>query len=162
MKTDHNPLVGLFKKDIRDSSEKLQSMLEVCSRYTFQTEYIPGKKNLVADLLSRNPLWKDATIIDKCGRIIAFTDSWRTVKDDPRMSEILEAAGANDTYKEAVQAKLDGMTAEEVKRLVGAERPFGKVNTKIDKLRKFSILIFKSSTQFSFHSDRASLPNVPG
>ena len=46
VKTDHNPLVGLFKKDIRDSSEKLQSMLEVCSRYTFQTEYIPGKKNL--------------------------------------------------------------------------------------------------------------------
>ena len=33
------------------------------------------------------------------------------------MSEILEAAGSSSFYKEAVQAKLDGLTAEEVKRL---------------------------------------------
>ena len=68
-------------------------------------------------MLSRNPLWKDVTVTDKCGRVIALMDSWRTIKDDPRMSDILEAAGSDKTYKEAVQAKLDGMTAEEVKRL---------------------------------------------
>ena len=68
MKTDHNPLVGLLKRDIRDTSEKLQPLLEVCSRYIFQTEYIPGKKNKVADLLSRHPLWGNGPIVlDKCG-----------------------------------------------------------------------------------------------
>ena len=33
------------------------------------------------------------------------------------MSEILEAATSSTPYKEAVQAKLDGLTAEEVKKL---------------------------------------------
>ena len=118
VKTDHNPLVGLLKRDIRDTSEKLQPLLEVCSRYTFQTEYIPGKKNKVADLLSRHPLWGTGpTVLDKCGRVFTFEDTWKRVREDPRMSEILEAAGSNSSYKEAVQAKLDGLTAEEVKRL---------------------------------------------
>ena len=57
------------------------------------------------------------TVTDKCGRVIVFDDSWRTVKGDPRMSEILEAATSSTPYKEAVQAKLDGLTAEEVKKL---------------------------------------------
>ena len=118
VKTDHNPLVGLLKRDIRDTSEKLQPLLEVCARYTFKTEYIPGKKNKVADLLSRHPLWGDApTVLDKCGRVIAFEDTWRRVREDPRMSEILEAASSSSSYKEAVQAKLDGLTADEVKKL---------------------------------------------
>ena len=118
VKTDHNPLVGLLRRDIRDTSEKLQPLLEICARYTFKAEYIPGKKNKVADLLSRHPLWGNGpTVMDRCGRVFAFEDTWRRVRDDPRMAEILEAAGSNSFYKEAVQAKLDGLTSEEVKRL---------------------------------------------
>ena len=59
----------------------------------------------------------DVTVTDKCGRVIVFDGSWRTVKGDPRMSEILVAATSSTPYKEAVQAKLDGLTAEEVKKL---------------------------------------------
>ena len=146
VKTDHNPLVGLLKKDMRDSSEKLQPLLEVCARYTFKAEYIPGKKNKVADLLSRHPMWGNGpTVLDKCGRVFAFEDTWRRVREDPRMSEILEAAGSSPSYKEAVQAKLDGLTAQEVKKLPhehGA-REFQKWWDSIEALenRKDTILV---------------------
>ena len=118
VKTDHNPLVGLVRRDIRDTSEKLQPLLEACAKYNFKLEYIPGKKNKVADLLSRHPLWGDGpTVQDKCGRVFAFANATKRIRDDPRMADILEAAAASTSYKEAVKAKLDGLTADEVKRL---------------------------------------------
>ena len=118
VKTDHNPLVGLLKRDIRDTSEKLQPLIEACAVYNFQLEYIPGKKNKVADLLSRNPLWGNGpTVLDKCGRVFAFDETQRRVREDPRMAEILEAASSSVSYKEAVKAVLDGLTTEEVKKL---------------------------------------------
>ena len=118
VKTDHNPLVGLLKKDIRDTSERLQPLLECCAGYNFMIEYIPGKKNKVADLLSRHPMWGNGpTIRDQCGRVVAVEGIQRRIWDDPRLSEILEAASSSLSYKEAIKAKLDGLTAEEVKKL---------------------------------------------
>ena len=72
VKMDHNPLVGLLKLDISDASGKLQPLLEFCGGYNFQIEYIPGKKNKVADLHSRNPLWGNGpTIWNEWGRVVA-------------------------------------------------------------------------------------------
>ena len=86
VKMDHNPLVGLLKLDIRDASGKLQPLLEFCGGYNFQIEYIPGKKNKVADLHSRNPLWGNGpTIWDEWGRVVAVESFHQWIKDDPRM-----------------------------------------------------------------------------
>ena len=107
-----------MKRNIRDTSERLQPLLECCAGYNFQIEYIPGKKNKVADLLSRHPLWGHGpTIWDQCGRVVAFEGIQKRVREDPRLAEILGAAGSCLSYKEAVKAKLDGLTAEEVKKL---------------------------------------------
>ena len=86
VKMDHNPLVGLLKLDIRDASGKLQPLLEFCGGYNFQIEYIPGKKNKVADLHSRNPLWGNGpTIWNEWGRVVAVESFHQWIKDDPRM-----------------------------------------------------------------------------
>ena len=119
VKTDHHPLVGLTKKHIRDVSERLQSMAEVCSTYNFTIEYIKGKTNLVADLLSRQPIWRGETgaeVVDICNRVVADNDYSR-VREDPRIVEILQAAAQSTCYKEAVKAKLDGLSQDEVKKL---------------------------------------------
>ena len=39
------------------------------------------------------------------------------IRDDPRMAEIRKAASESTSYREAVKAKLDALTAEEVKKL---------------------------------------------
>ena len=119
VKTDHHPLVGLTKKHIRDVSDRLQSMAEICSTYNFTIEYIKGKTNLVADLLSRQPLWKGEQgpeVVDICNRVIAEEDYSR-IREDPRIAEILKAAAQSPSYKQAVKAKLDGLNQEEVKKL---------------------------------------------
>ena len=41
----------------------------------------PDPHKIVADLLSRNPLWKDVIVTDKCGLVFAFVNSCKTVKD---------------------------------------------------------------------------------
>ena len=70
-------------------------------------------------LLSRSPLWVNgATVLDKCGRVFAFDETQRRVREDPRMAEILEAASLSVSYKEAAKAVLDGLTADEVKKLL--------------------------------------------
>ena len=118
IKSDHNPLIGVLKKDIRDVSEKMQPMMEICSMYNFEIEYVPGKKHLVADLLSRSPMWGDQPeVVDKCGRAIGMHDPMTRVREDPKMAEILNAAADSAGYTEAVKAKLDGLSAAEVKRL---------------------------------------------
>ena len=52
----------------------------------------PDPHKIVADLLSRNPLWKDVNVTNKC--VFAFVHSCKKVKDDPMMSEILVAVGS--------------------------------------------------------------------
>jgi len=55
--TDHNPLVGIFKKDIGDiDNRRLQRYRENLQQYSFTVEWVPGKVNLIADAFSRNPV----------------------------------------------------------------------------------------------------------
>ena len=56
--TDHRPLVGIFKKHMDDvENTRLQRILIKTQSYNFDVEYTPGKTHLVADALSRAPVF---------------------------------------------------------------------------------------------------------
>lgn len=54
--TDHKPLIPLMNnKDLQDCPVRCQRMLMRLMRFHFTAEYLPGKKMIVADTLSRSP-----------------------------------------------------------------------------------------------------------
>ena len=56
--TDHRPLEGIFQKDLFDlPSPRLQRMREKIAMYNFVVQWTPGKTHLIADALSRAPLF---------------------------------------------------------------------------------------------------------
>jgi hypothetical protein len=53
VKTDHNSLKYFL--DQKDLSERQQKWLSKIQAFDFDIEYVKGKKNVVADVLSRKP-----------------------------------------------------------------------------------------------------------
>ena len=55
--TDHKPLLGILGKSIdKLESTRLCRMVEKVSAYNFKIQYVKGKKNEIADALSRHPV----------------------------------------------------------------------------------------------------------
>ena len=56
--TDHRPLTGLFQKDLPDvTNPRLQRFREGLSAYQFTLHWTSGKFHLIADALSRAPVF---------------------------------------------------------------------------------------------------------
>lgn len=56
VKTDHKPLVNIFRKPLLSAPRRLQHMLLNLQRYNLRIEFVTGKDNVVADAISRAPL----------------------------------------------------------------------------------------------------------
>lgn len=56
IKTDHKPLLSIFKKPLLSAPRRLQHMLLNLQRYNLSVEFVTGKSNVVADALSHAPL----------------------------------------------------------------------------------------------------------
>ncbi|GBL95990.1 Retrovirus-related Pol polyprotein from transposon 297 [Araneus ventricosus] len=56
VETDHKPLLGLSKKPYDSISPRLQRMLLRLNKYNVNLIYVPGKKLITADTLSRAQL----------------------------------------------------------------------------------------------------------
>lgn len=53
IRTDHKPLTNIFKNPLLKAPKRLQLMLMILQRYTFDLKFVCGKENIVADTLSR-------------------------------------------------------------------------------------------------------------
>ena len=106
LRTDHKPLVGLMKKDLRDLTETANTEGKV-SIFTFTTQYLAGKLNMVTDLLSRQPLWGPQTT-HLCQKAVFMEDEQMAeqVRSDPLLAGMFEAARNDSSYKLAVQVHL--------------------------------------------------------
>ena len=63
--TDHKPLEGIFCKDLFDiGNPRLQRIREKLLEYCFTVTWVPGKSHLIADTLSRAPLFAPEEVDD--------------------------------------------------------------------------------------------------
>ena len=53
LQTDHKPLETILRKPMATAPLRLQAMILKVSGYDLQVEYLPGKKQMLADTLSR-------------------------------------------------------------------------------------------------------------
>ncbi|UYV62314.1 K02A2.6-like [Cordylochernes scorpioides] len=59
IETDHKPLIAIFtSKSLEDMTPRLQGLKMRMMRYSYQISHIAGKKQIVADMLSRKPMSK--------------------------------------------------------------------------------------------------------
>ena len=99
--TDHRPLVGIFAKPLFDiPSPRLRRFREALMAYNLEITWVAGKTHLIADALSRNPVFPggeenyDPTLahINMC------------VATDPMFSLIFDASQEDADYKHLADA----------------------------------------------------------
>ena len=92
VRTDHKPLQYIFQKEIREiDNVRLQKYREKLMEYNFDVIYLPGKENLIADALSRYPIWEGENET-KCRKATEGT-----VKD-PQLLELMAYAKVDKDY----------------------------------------------------------------
>ena len=74
VQTDHKPLETILRKPMTAAPLRLQAMILKVSGYDLKVEYLPGKKQILADTLSRaslneEPLEEDEIKVNMLERI---------------------------------------------------------------------------------------------
>ena len=107
--TDHRPLVGTFNKDLQDiPNARLQRFRERLTHFDFEVIWTPGKTHLIADALSRAPVFApkepEAVI---CNALMA-----QTLAEDPALQPLYDAIETDHDYQLIISSLLKGTTAK--------------------------------------------------
>ena len=102
MLSDHKPLEGIMAKELPElHNSRLAALRHKLIPYTFNIEYVPGKKHLAADALSRAPVF-DGYEDEDCLAAV------RAIRQDPRLQLIAWAAEEDKDYKQVIRALKSG------------------------------------------------------
>ena len=119
-------------REIQDFPDELQKLAIKLMAYRFTVVYVPGKKNILADFLSRNPIkWggrgpcPGPCIEDDSGKTIPIEDVVKRTFDacakrreeDPSLMMLKEAAAADREYTTILEARIRNITKSEIKEL---------------------------------------------
>ena len=102
--TDHKPLVGTFQKSLGDiENARLLRLREKLAHFSFYVTHVAGKNHLIADGLSRAPVFDppEEEIVNNhifIGKVAA----------DPSLQSLYDHALRDKSYKSVVKAILEG------------------------------------------------------
>ena len=104
VRSDHKALCGIESRAFSEvTNTRVLKLMEMCSVYSFSVEHIQGKLNVVADCLSRMPLW---TGVEESDREPDMVRAVRSIisREDAGLEEMKTVAGEDEEYKLLLEA----------------------------------------------------------
>ncbi|XP_055842401.1 uncharacterized protein K02A2.6-like [Episyrphus balteatus] len=117
VETDHKPLIPLFKKALAHVPARLQRMMLRLQFYDLEVVYKPGRKLLVADMLSRAPLChKEESQMDREIKIHVGLIKSSLAISQPMLKQIVNET-ARDKTMQQVRILIQSQWPENRKKL---------------------------------------------
>ena len=99
--TDHKPLVGIFQKRLDEvENNRLQRFREKLLDYNFVVAWTPGKLHLIADALSRNPVFQHEYDVNTNN---SSSFAINIVSEDPCLNRLTMLAQQDDEYQKCIK-----------------------------------------------------------
>lgn len=100
--TDHRPLLGIFNKSLDTlGNPRLQRFRERMASFTFDVQWIAGKQHIIADTLSRAPVFNPPE--SDRGEFCATATT-----SDPALQRFFAEIPNDPSYQEIISAHKDG------------------------------------------------------
>ena len=96
---DHRPLTWLLK--VASPNGRIARWQTLLSEYDFSIKYLPGKKNMVAGILSRMKRLDKTKLVDRRNKIMSVVDTHTKAQEEVEwnLEEIKRLQNENKAYK---------------------------------------------------------------
>jgi hypothetical protein len=142
--TDHKPLVGIFRGSNLDAfdNSRLQRIIQKTSGYTFDIVWIAGKDHVIADALSRAPIFQPEEEED-VNKVCLISIKSLTSSFDLALEKLSEKAKCDVNYCAIIQTLLQGKNPRDLDAS-HPSRPFIKVWQDLSFDNQTSLLLLNS------------------
>ncbi|XP_032230541.2 uncharacterized protein K02A2.6-like [Nematostella vectensis] len=107
VETDHKPLEAIFRKPLNECPPRLQRMLLKLTKYDLDVRYVPGKKQIISDCLSRAPL-TDTTPVSEPEDVIGINLIENLGIENSTLKKFRDASSNDETSRVVMEYVLEG------------------------------------------------------